>query len=547
MSIAVISYDSLADASGEASAVAQKLGKYSESLYNSVYNKLNKYDGDWTSNLSVASTRINNKISELNDEQIKYETYSSNLSNLINECITTDKAVKSKVSSLTASFKEAHGIRNSSIENAISNFFTSIGNGTVLGRWLGEAKDTCEAKMSYLKDSIKEWYNYGGGKELIKGVASAYLGYLIAALAIASVFITGGAALTVWAVVVKVATVVSSLIAISGCMYNSYNEYRAYSATQNGDPATGRRRSNINSVQDYLRSSFKYYDSDYYDPENENESYQKYYREEGKRNEFIATGIDTVKLACDTIQIADGASKLLKNGYKWIYGSNKDLKDITMGDISPKKMLGDFKNKIIDTGKSIKSSIMFSVKEFGNSSDKLGVLKGWGGQITSTGKQAIGNVAQNLKGEYFDFKNLDGTLNEKSALKSIKNMISIPKEFIDKGFNKSTLIDVGFDKFVKPGVTVFDVSSKDPIDTYIDEYGVEIEDFTENITVDDFWSIGEKGEKLLKNAKNAYFDESVVPKNVTKDVTKKFSSRSDVSTESPKYYCPSGDLGIVRV
>lgn len=51
MSAVSISYGSLKDASGEAKAVARKLNGYADSIEKTVYNKLNKYSGDWTSSI----------------------------------------------------------------------------------------------------------------------------------------------------------------------------------------------------------------------------------------------------------------------------------------------------------------------------------------------------------------------------------------------------------------------------------------------------------------------------------------------------------------
>ena len=250
MSIASISYGSLKDASNEAKDVAKKLGKYADSLYDNVYKKLSKYDGDWTSNLSTASSKTNSKISELRSEQSKYEAYATDLIDLRDECKEVDKAVKSNVSSLTASFKEAHGIRNSKIENAINYFFTGLGNKTAFGRWLGGAKDDFDTGMNYFKDSIKAWYNYDGGKELVKGVLVGLLEVALGVLAIVGTILSGGALLVV------IAGVVGGIIAVANGIANIANEGAAYMTTRGGDPATGRRRSKINTLQDYLRSSF---------------------------------------------------------------------------------------------------------------------------------------------------------------------------------------------------------------------------------------------------------------------------------------------------
>lgn len=183
-------------------------------MQDNVYKKLNKYDGSWNSNVSTASSKTNAKISELRSEQSRYETYATDLIDLRDECKEVDKAVKSKVSSLTASFKEAHGIRNSKVENAISYFFTGLGNETAFGRWLGGKKDEFDSGMNYFKDSIKEWYNYEGGKELITGVLVGLLEVAIGVLAIVGAILSGGALLVI------IAGVVGGIIAVANGVAN---------------------------------------------------------------------------------------------------------------------------------------------------------------------------------------------------------------------------------------------------------------------------------------------------------------------------------------
>ena len=83
--------------------------------------------------------------------------------------------MKTKVSNLTASFKSAHGIKDRKVINAISYFLTGVGNKTAAGRWLGDKRDLFRSGKKAMKSYIKEWYNYGGGKQLIKGVAASAL------------------------------------------------------------------------------------------------------------------------------------------------------------------------------------------------------------------------------------------------------------------------------------------------------------------------------------------------------------------------------------
>ena len=502
MSTASISYSSLKDASSEAKAVAKKLDKYADSLYSNVYKKLNKYDGSWNSNVSTASSKTNAKISELRSEQSKYETYATDLIDLRDECKEVDKAVKSKVSSLTASFKEAHGIRNSKVENAISYFFTGLGNETAFGRWLGGKKDDFDSGMNYFKDSIKEWYNYEGGKELITGVLVGLLEVAIGLLTIVGAIFSGGALLVI------IAGVVGGIIAVANGVANIWNESKAYSATKNGDPATGRRRSEVNTWQDYLRSSFIFGDS------GENYHYNEFYN-------GLATGIDIVNLACTVVTVVSSAGKLLKNGYKWATGNAAKVKDITLKQVFSKDTFTAFKGKFAD----IKAAFQ---------------ARGWA-SVKDLGGQMFKDFGRNLKGEFFDFFETNGDFNWKGAVSSIKNMLSIPKDILSDGFTISNIGKIGFTSIVFPGLTAFTVNSVDG--TIISGEGGQLQfDFTDKVTVNDITGLFEKGGKIGSSIGALTSSDSVI--NV--DVMDKLTNSCNINISIPEVYIPSIEMPVLR-
>lgn len=502
MSTASISYSSLKDASSEAKAVAKKLDKYADSLYSNVYKKLNKYDGSWNSNVSTASSKTNAKISELRSEQSRYETYATDLIDLRDECEEVDKAVKSKVSSLTASFKEAHGIRNSKVENAISYFFTGLGNETAFGRWLGGKKDDISSEVNYFKDSIKEWYNYEGGKELITGVLVGLLEVAIGVLAIVGAILSGGALLVV------IAGVVGGIIAVANGVANIWNESKAYSSTKNGDPATGRRRSEINSWQDYLRSSFIFGDS------GENYHYNEFYN-------GLATGIDIVNLACTVVTVVSSAGKLLKNGYKWATGNAAKVKDITLKQVFSKDTFTAFKGKFAD----IKAAFQ---------------ARGWA-SVKDLGGQMFKDFGRNLKGEFFDFFETNGDFNWKGAVSSIKNMLSIPKDILSDGFTISNIGKIGLTSIVLPGLTAFTVNSVDG--TIISGDGGQLQfDFTDKVTVNDITGLFEKGGKIGSSIGDLTSSDSVI--NV--DVMDKLTNSCNINISIPEVYIPNIEMPVLR-
>ncbi len=511
MSTASISYKSLGDASSEAKAVAKKLDKYADSLYSNVYKKLNKYDGSWSDNLTTAKSTTNSKIQSLRTEQSEYESYASSLTGLRDECKRVDKAVRSNVSSLTASFKAAHGIRNSKVENAINYLFTSLNNKTAAGRWIGGKQDEFKAGASYLKSYIKEWYNYEGGKEAIKGMILVVLEVAIAVAGVVTAIATFLAgALTFGAVLVLAAALIGAAIAFQDAWTNYTNEKAAYAARKKNDPATGKRRSDINSYTDYLRSSYMFGD------DGETYHYDKFYN-------GLATGLEITSIVCSVITVANSCGKLLKNGFKWATGSTAKLKDIKMKQIFSKDTFNAFGKKFEDLNKAFK-------------------LRGWD-TVTDLGTKMVKDFGRNLKNEFWDFKELNGSFNKLGAISSIKNMLGVTKDIVSDGFSVQNICKVGILNIVLPGLTAFSVEDSDVTYISTNEDGQMFFDFTENITVADLHGIGEKSYKLLQSGIDLFSNDNILDLKVLD----KLSTMSDINISIPDINIPNIDMNITRV
>ena len=157
---AVISYISLGEASSEARQVSRKLTGYADSLQRSIVNRLDSYGGSDSGGVTQAKQRTEEKIEQLRDKAQAYTKYADDLSDLQKKCLSTDTAVRSSVSGLTASFKKANGINNNGIVNTINYMLTGLGNSTPAGRWLGNTIDTANSAKDYLKQRIKDWWGY---------------------------------------------------------------------------------------------------------------------------------------------------------------------------------------------------------------------------------------------------------------------------------------------------------------------------------------------------------------------------------------------------
>lgn len=392
MSTVAISYSSIGDAAGEAKAVARKLDSYASSIRSSVYNKLHSYNGEWNSNVTAASNHLNTKISDLEKLSDRYDAYATSLTDMRSACKSTDEAVKSRVSSLTAAFKQSHGIKNSKVENALNYFMTSLGNSSRAGRWLGDGMDMLDAGKDYVKQMIEDWYDYEGGKQVIKGVLTALISIAIAVVGVVATIITGGAFLVV------LAAVVGGVIAAINGLVDLGMELSAYHETHhNNDPATGRRNSNINSASEWLRK-----------------------KTDSEGLHILANGIDVLEFACTAVTVVSELSKLLSKGAGWLSCTKaKNIKDFR--GVSLKQFASGVGQRFA------KMKLDFTLTTMSIKLDPMGTLGFFA-------KQGGANFLSTLKNSYGNFSTAD------DVYKTVKNYGNFAKDILGDGLDVQDVV-----------------------------------------------------------------------------------------------------------
>ena len=441
MSTAAISYKRLEEASGQAQTTAKRLDRYRESLWDDVYRKLD----DWGL-AQEAMANVGGKIAQLEERRDQYDAFAKALADLQERCRETDEEVERRAAELTGSFKENHGIRSGFFENTVGHFCVSLGNRSAAGRWLEDRQDDFYAAADGLKEWIRAQFDFGGGREYLKGTVAGILetaaGFLtvvsgIAALAAAltATVVTGGAAAA------AIAAIVGGTITLINGLVNMQNEEEAFRAAQAGDPSTARRRSEVNSLQDYMRSSFLF------GADGENYEYSRLYN-------GLALGMDLASLACAVTSLVRGAGKLLGNGCKWISANWGDIRAAIRVRGLP--ALGDY----------------VSVRIFAD-------------------------FGENLSREFFDFSSV------RRGAGSIKNMINLPKEMLTDGVTLSSLAGLGISGVLLPGLTAFSVDSAEP-KIALGEGGQLYFDFTENIRVSEITDLLKRGSGVIADFRRLF-------------------------------------------
>lgn len=343
--------------------------------------------------------------------------------------------------------------------------------------------------MDYIKQRIEDWYDYEGGKDFIKGFLVGVLEMAIAIVGVALLFL--GTITGVWGVIVAIATVVAAVISVVNGFANIVNEFRALGYGSD-DPATAKRKSDLNTVQDTLRV------------ETDSEFWHNF-----------ATGIDIVNIVCSVITVVDSAGKLLKNGYKWATGNLDDLKDLKIKDILSKdgrgKFWSGFKGKVgdglSDIGKALKRQ---DWRFFG---DALLDFKT--------------DFLTNLKNR-FTFK----ADNLKVNLKTTKNIMDIGKILTKDGFAIGKLAE----KLVIPCISVAGITTI----TFPEGGGQGQFDFS-SITLKDITDLKDFKTKIWDKG-GELFDGG----NIDSSVLEKINTPVDINIAVPDIHVPEINIPIVR-
>lgn len=453
MSTIAISYNELESAQRDAKKVAQKLNSYADSINRKVLSKLNSYSGDHTGNISSACEKMNEKKQNLQAAAQQYNDYATSLKNVKSDCISIDKSVANNIRSLSGTFKSSYGIRNKPVTNFFGNLLTSISNSNPVFRWVdNNVIDAIKKTGKSLVGSIKEWFDYDGGKQLLQGAGVATLEIALGVIGIIGAVVSGAG------LVLVIAGVVAGVIGVANGVTNLVNEAIAYHARQNGDASTGYRFSAMNEYTQTLRTL-----------------------SDSKGVHRFADVVDTVEFVCNVIDVVHGADELLKNGYKWVTNSADELSKISRKDI----LTGSTAQKFLD---KVKMNVGQGFEEIKNSIKRRDFKF-----VKDKSMEFISDFKKTLQENYtFDskLKNKDKIFENK--LDVVKNVLSFTKGTLEDGF-----LPTFRDELLLPSVSIISVNN-----WKTDEAGTVIRDSHGNLQLGDPEDISLKD--IMDNVKGGF-------------------------------------------
>lgn len=245
--------DDAAEAAGNA---ASKLDKYYNSLSTKVRNKLQSYQHDsrgqeWTANMQSAYSLVQKKMTAVLTSERNHVQYQKDITALREKAEGVETRIIQKMNASLQTFCNRYGLEfTPSDENVKKNWFVGFIESIVrkVDAWKNYIWKTT-------KDTLRQWYNYHGGQEILNAVWAVALAIVAVAAMISAVgvLLAGGA---IWAIIGAVASIITAAIAVLNAVVQVIYAGRAAISGVNGemfDAAWNRYQSNNMTFTQQLR------------------------------------------------------------------------------------------------------------------------------------------------------------------------------------------------------------------------------------------------------------------------------------------------------
>lgn len=285
-----IHYSKLESVARSARSLSEQSADYADSLSRKVAGGISGVSGGGNANLNQASYYVNKKLQSLREKSASYGQYSVDVAQFADTAKRVDQQVRSEIAMNQENFLQHNEhLRISPWKQAFLNYVADWRNKSALFRAIVDGIDAMSHAVGGLKDKIRHWLVCEGGWEKIKRIGAV----VIAVAAFIGAIATFIAASGVWATIAAVAGLIGAAIGLINAWTN-YCDDELADSRHNGDPAWAKiYGKHDKKFSDLLRD-------------------QDWGAFNGVRD-FIADGIDTVKVVCDIIGLVDGIYKIGKS------------------------------------------------------------------------------------------------------------------------------------------------------------------------------------------------------------------------------------------
>ncbi len=342
MSDFILEYEVLEAIAKNAKSLGKHAEDYSENLQSKIISGINNITGPPSGYLVNASDLVRDKINALKQKSDAFYSFAEQVAELLIVAEQTDQEVADAIAAQREYFLDYHeSLRLEGWKAKLLDLLIDVKNSIPLLNLIADILKGLETIFEALGDSIKHWYECGGGKYIINVVWS--IGEV--ALAVAGIVAAVAALAVPGAGFFAVCGIIGASIALVNAVTNVATSYRAADAGVDGNPAWAVIYGKQDKLSDVLRqTNFG----------------------DGTLNMLSNLGagaLDITETFCDIVGIAEmaGIAKLFKGD------AFKKLKN---GTLSFSDLKNSAKNGIVDLKNSIKNG--YADLKNGNILDDVG-------------------------------------------------------------------------------------------------------------------------------------------------------------------------------
>jgi len=327
MSDFILDYEILEAIAKNSKSLGKQAEDYSESLHSKMISGINQVTGGSSGYLINASDLVRDKINLLKEKSDAFYSFAEQVTNLLTVAEQIDQEVADAIAASREYFLDHHqSLRIEDWKAKLLDLLVDIKNSIPILNLLADILKGIEAVFESLRDTLRHWYECGGGKYILGIVLSIGEVALAVAGMVAAVVALAAPGLAFFAV----CGIIGATIALVNSVTNVATSFRAADVALDGNPAMAVIYGKQDKLSDVLRqTNFG----------------------DGTLNALSNIGagaLDVTETFCDIVGIAEmaGIAKMFKGD------AFKKLKN---GTLSFSDLKNSAKNGIVDLKTNIKN------------------------------------------------------------------------------------------------------------------------------------------------------------------------------------------------
>lgn len=244
MSVLAINYNEINTVISAANSISRKADEYANNLSWSVSGRIDSVTGGANDILTSSKYYVDAKINKLRSKSYAYGALANRINNFAENARKIDKQVARIIAYEKTRFQNTTGLGAKGPAAGFIEWLVGLKNKCPILEYIGNINSRLSTYIKSIKDEIRHWYEFEGGKEWL-AYGRAIVGAVVAlALFIVTLPASG---------FIAICAAIGAAIAAINAIYNVYSSVKSYEAARNGDPAWAKIYGDEDKLTDFFR------------------------------------------------------------------------------------------------------------------------------------------------------------------------------------------------------------------------------------------------------------------------------------------------------